>query len=420
MSVYALAVYKIYLDTFLKEQNRFQTFSGWSIFFLWQYFINSDCYSLPPGLNLICTLAAAIIMALISYKGGYIRRIMFAVLFVALWMFLEAVIKFSVDILFGQTEHYFFILAVCSQSVMLFIVAAIRFGISARRKAMKQRAEELFFIILPMAGVALYYALYKMAREADPNHQYNGLQWLVVAAVALLVMNLSLYPAYLFVMGAVHNHKSLILYKKYIELFQQEQFLEEAAAAEILELRHDMKQHLVCLRKLILEDLKDEAVDTIETLIGSTERKGALKSNTGNIVVDALVNHAWLRAVERKIEFQVKLNGLSDVEIPNSDLCILLGNALDNALEASEYVPEGQRTIWVEISYMKKCLLIRLRNRYTKELRLKGGWLQSRKEGKGHGLGLLSIKKVVAKLDGTLTIEDDDGIFSLEIWIPCG
>ena len=369
MSVYALAVYKIYLDTFLKEQDRFQTFSGWSIFFLWQYFINSECYSLPPGLNLICTLSAAIIMALISYKGGRIRRIMFAVLFVALWMFLEGVIKFSVDILFGQIEHYFFILAVCAQSVMLFIVAAIRLGISARRKAMEQRAEELFFIILPMAGVALYYALYKMAREAGPNDQYNGLQWLIVAAVALLVMNLSLYPAYLFVMGAVHNHKSLTLYKKYIELFRQEQFLEEAAAAEILELKHDMKQHLVCLRKLILEDLKDEAVDTIETLIGNTERKGALKSNTGNIVVDALVNHAWFRAVERKIDFQVKLNGLSDVEIPNSDLCILLGNALDNALEASEYMPEGQRTIWVEISYMKKCLLIRLRNRYTEELK---------------------------------------------------
>ena len=76
---------------------------------------------------------------------------------------------------------------------------------------MEQRAEELFFIILPMAGVALYYALYKMAREAGPNGQYNGLQWLIVAAVALLVMNLSLYPAYLFVMGAVHNHKSLTL-----------------------------------------------------------------------------------------------------------------------------------------------------------------------------------------------------------------
>ena len=89
---------------------------------------------------------AYIIMALISYKGGRIRRIMFAVLFVALWMFLEGVIKFSVDILFGQIEHYFFILAVCAQSVMLFIVAAIRLGISTRRKAMEQRAEELFFI----------------------------------------------------------------------------------------------------------------------------------------------------------------------------------------------------------------------------------------------------------------------------------
>ena len=55
MSVYALVVYKVYLDTFLKEQKRFQIFSGWSVFFLWQYFINSECYVLPPELNLLCT-----------------------------------------------------------------------------------------------------------------------------------------------------------------------------------------------------------------------------------------------------------------------------------------------------------------------------------------------------------------------------
>lgn len=359
-------------------------------------------------------------MALLSYKDRYGRCIMFAVLFVAIWMLLEGVIEFGIDILFGQTHGFFLISAVCSQSALLVIVAVIRYKINTSGRTVTKGAEELFFLILPIAGIFLYYALYKMVKEIGSNVRYSGLPWLIVAAVALLVMNLSLYPAYLFIMEALHNYKSLAAYKGYIELFQQEQFLEEAAAAEILELRHDMKQHLVCLRKMLLEDLKEEAVHTIETLIGSAERKGALKSNTGNIVVDALVNHAWLRAVERNIDFQVKLDGLSGLRIPNSELCILLGNALDNALEASEYVPEGQRVIWVEICYMKQCLLIGLKNRYVGDLNLNAGKMQSRKAGKGHGIGIFSMKKVAAKLEGTLTIENDNGIFCLEIWIPCG
>lgn len=419
MSVYALVVYKVYLDTFLKERKRFQIFSGWSVFFLWQYFINSECYALPPELNLLCTAASAVAMALISYKDGYIRCSMFAVLFVTVWMLLEGAVEFGIDLFGGQIEPYFLISAVCSQSVLLLVVAAIRLGINARGRFRVQGAEELFFLILPMAGAALYYALYKMIMETEQEDCYNGLRWMIVAAIALLVINLSLYPAYLFVMSALHDHKSLLLYKRHIELFQQEQFLEEAAAAEMLELRHDMKQHLVCLQKLLLENLKAEALDTIEELIGSVERKGALKSNTGNIVVDALVNHAWSEAVEKKIDFQVRLDSLSGVVIPNAELCILLGNALDNALEASLYLPEDQRVVWVEICYAKECLLISLRNRYTGELKLRGSRLQSRKGEKGHGIGTFSMQKAATKLGGTMTIKDNDGFFSLEIWIPC-
>lgn len=219
--------------------------------------------------------------------------------------------------------------------------------------------------------------------------------------------------------GAIHDHKSLALYKKHIELFRQEQVL-EAATVEILELRHDMKQHLVCLRELLLGDLKEEALDTIDRLIGSAERKGALKSNTGNIVVDALVNHGWLEAVEKKIQFHVRLDSVPEAVIPNSELSIILGNALDNALEPSRYLPEGQRAIWVEISYVKQGLLISVRNRYKGELELKGGRPKSRKEGRGHGTGIFSMEKAAAALDGTLTIKTENGIFDLEIWIPCG
>lgn len=94
------------------------------------------------------------------------------------------------------------------------------------------------------------------------------------------------------------------------------------------------------------------------------------------------MNHGWLEAVEKKIQFHVRLDSVPEAAIPNSELSIILGNALDNALEPSRYLPEGQRAIWVEISYVKQGLLISVRNRYKGELELKGGRPKSRKRGK--------------------------------------
>ena len=105
--------------------------------------------------------------------------------------------------------------------------------------------------------------------------------------------------------------------------------------------------------------------------------------------------------------------------IPNLELSIQNSNALDKELKVSLYLKKYKRAVWVEICYAKECLLISLRNRYTGELKLRGSRLQSRKEEKGHGIGIFSMQKAATKLGGTMTIKDNDGFFSLEIWIPC-
>jgi len=418
VSAYAWMVFKVYLDTFLRGRKRLWTRSGCLVFFLWQCLIHLEGHFLPLELAFMGTMAAAVAMASVSYEGGWGRCCMFAMMFAAIWVLVKSAVEWGAGILLGQAGASSFIQAVCVQSMMALMVAAIRAGADGE-EGWAQGGGRWFFAILPVAGAVLYFTLHKMAAGAGGHGGCVGSPWLAAAAGALLAVDLSLYPVYMLVMGALHDRKSLSLYKKHIELFGQERFLEEAAASEILELKHDIKQELVVLRHLLKEGRKEEALDSIGALIGSVEEKGRLKSNTGNLAVDALVNHAWLMAAEKNIDFYAKLDGLSGIGIPNSDLCILLGNALDNALEASEYVPENERAIWVEISYVKKCLLITLRNRYAGGPVFKGGRPCSRKEGKGHGIGLLSMEKAAAKLDGTLAIEEHDGIFSLEIWVPC-
>lgn len=87
------------------------------------------------------------------------------------------------------------------------------------------------------------------------------------------------------------------------------------------------------------------------------------------------------------------------MKIKDEDLGVLLGNALDNAVEASEHVKRGKGEIWIEITYEKGYLYIFVRNRYQGKIEYnKENRLESRKEEAFHGWGIHSMKKIAKKI----------------------
>ena len=91
----------------------------------------------------------------------------------------------------------------------------------------------------------------------------------------------------------------------------------------------------------ILSGTLEEVQSVLIELIGETKKQGRLEARTGNMVVDSMVNHAWKTAVENGIIFHADIAPLPELSIKDADLCVLLGNAFDNALEASRFVEEG-------------------------------------------------------------------------------
>ena len=111
--------------------------------------------------------------------------------------------------------------------------------------------------------------------------------------------------------------------------------------------------------------------------------------------------------------------------IKEVDLCIIVGNILDNALEACERAQEkravkkqvGQPFIHVHMGAIKKCLFLEVRNRTDLEGRQE--ICGSRKESpKGHGLGLGNIKSAVANYNGAVHIEVENYVFTISVLLP--
>ena len=96
-------------------------------------------------------------------------------------------------------------------------------------------------------------------------------------------------------------------YIKQMKLFRQEEAMEAAAAKEIRQLRHDMRQHLIYLRELLENGTLEEAQYVLIELIRDTKKQGRLEARTGNIVVDSMVNHAWKTAV---FDYEIAIKSL--------------------------------------------------------------------------------------------------------------
>lgn len=418
-SIYSVGILKIYLNIFLDERSGVRKIEGWLPFAVWQFFINSQLIPLLPEINLFLSCITMLIVGFRAYQGNLWKRLVFPLVCLAIWMLLEGIAGFAPGFFSDGKKADFLVISILSKILLFFVIMGIRFFAKRQEVGKEPYGGEPFFVILPISGMVLYQAFYILTWNAK-NNQEVGFGWMLIAALSLIMLNLSFYPVYAQLMRNLYFKKNANLYMKQMELFKQEKELEEASAAEIRELRHNMKQQLIYLDELIKDNQINEVRKILVNLIGEVSTKGRLESRTGNLVIDSLINHTWKVALEKNLVFHAGIAPLPELSIKDADLCVLLGNALDNALEASEGLEIGKGEIWVSLNYAKGCLVIWVKNRYSGCIeRSVEGWFCSKKREKGHGLGLYSMEKIAKRYQGSLNVETKDGLFSLEILICC-
>lgn len=181
--------------------------------------------------------------------------------------------------------------------------------------------------------------------------------------------------------------------------------------------RHDYRNHIQTMKAYAASedweavkrylDLLDDDLTTVDTVI-----------KTGNPMTDAILNSKISMAKARGI--QVIADAHIPVKLKSSeiDLCCIIGNLFDNAIEACMKLPEEQRLIRVYMDMKNTQLYISFTN-FTagKKLKKEGKLFRSTK-GDGHGFGLVRIDAIVERLEGYISRNSEDGAFTTEILLP--
>ena len=136
------------------------------------------------------------------------------------------------------------------------------------------------------------------------------------------------------------------------------------------------------------------------------------------VSADAILNSKISLAKSKGINVKVDAHVPVKLKMSELDLCVILGNLFDNAIEASLPLPENERLIRVYMVMKNTQLYISFTNFTASKKQTKKANLFKTTKGDDHGFGLVRIDSIIEKLDGYLSRNSEDGAFTTEVLIP--
>lgn len=296
----------------------------------------------------------------------------------------------------------------------------------------------LFFIVMELGG-----RLYRVHTKSIKGHMWFILLLIPVASffsipcVLLLGLNSHLQLARLygclipvFILLIFINLVAFYLFDKLsllLETAEQNIGLEkqlkyqtafyrslEETQEDIRSIKHDMKNNLETVQSLLTQNRTDDARAFVNQITKSIENVEKVIF-TNNPPLDTIVNIKINTASKYKIKFQHQVNIPSGLPISYEQATAILGNLLDNAIEAQQYLDEDKRTIEFFMTYGKGILMISIKNPFNREKVDLNMRKTNKKNDKLHGIGLINVKKTVDKMGGILKISPQENFMQVDV-----
>lgn len=296
-------------------------------------------------------------------------------------------------------------IAVIGMTLLLFILLS-------KHRGYLHKANALIVIIVNLVLIILDIVIVKYGQDLFRKTEYiywsrGVLLFVTLMLFCLLELTLSRYEK-----GFLTTTKELrecMLSQQYEEI--------QAVYLNMRGWRHDYHNHIQVLKANLDQDRIENArayLDDIEEELCNVDT--FIKS--GNVMADAILNSKLTLAQQKKIAITCDAFLPNELFVNDIDLCTILGNVLDNAIESCEKLSEQERFIRVYLALQKEQLYISIQNASVQEINFEQKNYISTKRG-NHGLGMKRVAAVVNKWEGYFHLSQEPGVFATEIMIPC-
>lgn len=413
LSLLHLLIIRKYMKVFLGPENRnLKGCIEWGIYYVF-LFTNNISSMFSPRLLLLGNVLLIFMISSSTRKRSVMQRCIFSLLICTVWMLVE-VIVLMVLISVGFDDRTLqdagsFISKMC----MLLLSVVISHCIKDNRYSEIPLPYFLTILLIPVSSIYVMHHIFLIAAVHSEYMIFSA-----TASFLLLVVNYVIFEVYDWISRNAELREQNRLYAQQLELCSQQAEERESLYLEIRRIRHDLKSHLSGLLGMVQTGQISEAEKYIMQMLDvSAGERPEEVSRSGNIVVDSLINNAYAAAQKDNIQFNVNVLLPASLPFESGHLAVILGNLLENALEACRDIPDGKGFICLDISYAKDIFQLCIKNNYQAKRKKDniGHYLTTKGDTIYHGLGLSSINHAVVNYHGQMDITDNDNMFQVII-----
>lgn len=255
-------------------------------------------------------------------------------------------------------------------------------------------------------------------------NDFSSEEWIMQGKhIAFIVMfNVGSIAIYAFIIQLLQEvlHRQTLESENNILMIQSRQYQNiQEQVLRTRQMRHDLKQHMLIMQRYLNSENTQEMKAYINQYIKENSMETSLIFCKNN-AVNAICSYYFELARENNIPLNIRIHLPAQLPLPEPDFCVLLGNLLENALEACQTIPEKERFIKVNIEYTDtENILITVDNRFDGNLIYQNNSLQSTKS-KNRGIGTQSIQFLVKKYHGEYSTDYDENLFMTSVLLRPG
>ena len=376
--------------------------------------INLSNTYLNIGIFNVVAMIFMIFVVFYIYSRQFKASALLSVILILILLVCEIVVMFSITFFANvsaeeatNAESFRILGIVLSKLFSFLLIKAI--CVNHRRKTIMLKGSywALLLTIFATSTLAIFLIFIYQYNSTTETIYDKLAAWCAIGLLYNTFFSLYLYEKIVKNSEVVREHA---LYEQQIK--SQTKHLDEIMATqkELKVLKHDMANHNIAIISLLENKENDKALEYITNL---NNMPFMIEQNfdTGNTALDAILNAKRAISQSKGIKFEANIKIPEMLFVDSTDICIIFGNALDNCIEACEFVED--KYININIIYDDESLICKFENSAVKS---KERFLKTiKKDSQNHGFGIMSIQSAVKKYDGVIKFNQTETQFTLSL-----
>lgn len=371
------------------------------------------------SLKTITEIIIIIVLSITLFTGKLRERVVFLVIFSLMLSLTQLLSVFALNWLSDNmtlsSESFFFRVLTLEMPYLLMFIFVMLFSIFMRKRTGNINILEWIMLLSVPVTVLATLTVYEYYIEMmPPNEEINSYIYISTGGLLFITtLTFTLFSKFRRQLKIAENTKDL---RMQIALQEQSVKRMEVAYNRTREIRHDLKNHIAGMYGLLNSGDYDGLRKYLNAMNDTVEDSTYI-AVCNNSAIDAILNEKLYIAQKKTVHIQYDICDLSCTSIGTIDICIILANAIDNAIEACEKIEdEKERYIQIRVTD-EDFMLFSVTNpvAYTPQKSADGLYVSDKNDTGNHGIGMKSIKSTAEKYGGDMVAKCENNIFTLVV-----